>query len=77
MDALGRRMLAAALMLVVSGAAQAAPIGLASHRALYDMTLKSASRGSDIAELNGQMLIEVIDVCDGWKIGRASWRERV
>lgn len=68
MDVLGRRMLAAALMLVVSGAAQAAPLGLASHRALYDMTLKSASRGSDIAELNGQMLIEVIDVCDGWTL---------
>ena len=66
----GRRMwmLAVALMPALSLGAQAASSGLASHRAIYEMTLKSASRSSDIAELSGQMLIEVIDVCDGWTL---------
>ena len=70
MGAPGRRfsLLAVALMLLGSGGAQAASSGMASHRAIYDMTLKSASQTSDIAELNGRMLIEVVDVCDGWTL---------
>lgn len=70
MGAPGRRfsLLAVALMLLGSGGAQAASTGMASHRAIYHMTLKSASQTSDIAELNGRMLVEVVDVCDGWTL---------
>ena len=68
MGLLGRRLclFVAASMLVASGDVRAA--SLASHRAIYQMILISASHGSDIASLNGQMLIEVIDVCDGWTL---------
>ena len=58
----------AALMLAASGDVWAASASLSSHRAIYQMIFKSASQGSDIAELNGQMLIEVVDVCDGWTL---------
>ncbi len=70
MGALGRRisLLAVALMLSAPGSAQTASSGMASHRAIYDMTLKSARQTSDIAEINGQMLIEFVDVCDGWTL---------
>ncbi len=70
MGLLGRHLclFAAALMLAASGDVSAASAGLSSHRAIYQMILKSANHSSDIAELNGQMLIEVVDVCDGWTL---------
>lgn len=55
-------------MLPAPAYAQAVTSVMASHMAIYDMSLKSASRTSDIAELHGQMLIEVVDVCDGWTL---------
>ena len=61
-------LLAASLMLSAPIGAWAATPDLVSHRAIYEMTLKSARQSSDIAELNGQMLIEVTDVCDGWTL---------
>ena len=70
MDLLGRRilLLAMALVLTASAGGQASSSGLASHRAIYHMSLKSAGHSSDIAELSGQMLIEIVDVCDGWTL---------
>lgn len=60
--------LGAASILIVPNHVLAGTSGLASHRAIYQMTLKSADQSSDIAELDGRMLIEVIDVCDGWTL---------
>ena len=51
-----------------SAEARAQSQDLVSHRAIYTMTLKSATQASDIADLNGQMFIEVADVCDGWTL---------
>ena len=72
MNAFGRRFLLLAAILMLSAptlaGAQSALPAMASHMAIYDMALKSASLTSDIAELNGQMLIEVVDVCDGWTL---------
>ena len=70
MIALYRRILLLAALLVLptlTGAQAGSPV-MASHLAIYDMSLKSADQSSDIAELVGQMLIEVADVCDGWTL---------
>ena len=70
MGLLGRHLcfIVAALTAAASGDVRAASATLSSHRAIYQMILKSASQGSDIAALDGQMLIEVVDVCDGWTL---------
>lgn len=70
MGALGLRfsLIAIALMNSGVGGAVAASPGLASHRAIYEMTLKSATQTSDIADLSGQMMIESADACDGWTL---------
>lgn len=39
--------------------------GLASHRALYTLTLDKAP-GGDVVAARGQMGYEVMDACDGW-----------
>ncbi len=41
---------------------------LASHRAVYRMTLESTTYASDIAEVNGELTLELIDACDGWTL---------
>ena len=70
MGALGLRLSLLAVALTISGASGvlAASTGLVSHRAIYEMSLKSANQTSDIAELSGLMLIETVDVCDGWTL---------
>lgn len=50
-----------------SGAADAAgTTRLASHRALYEMTLDRSRSGSGISDVNGEMAIEWLRGCDGW-----------
>ena len=68
MSAFGHRIWLLAVVLTpwAMSDSEAASDGLASHRAIYGMSLKSADQSSDIAELTGQMLIETIDACDGW-----------
>ena len=41
---------------------------LASHRAIYTMSLGSSSSKSDVRDLTGQMAFEIADVCDGWTL---------
>lgn len=41
---------------------------LASHRAIYTMSLGSSSSKSDVHDLTGQMAFEIADVCDGWTL---------
>ncbi|MBV9735518.1 MAG: cell envelope integrity EipB family protein [Acidisphaera sp.] len=75
------RRLAALAILLLAGAAEAAPLPtaaepsvvappgstpLAAHRALYQLTLDSA-RG-DVVAASGTMRYEVLDACDGWAV---------
>ena len=48
--------------------ASAAHADLASHRALYEIELVSARAGSPVSNVDGQMMTEAIDVCDGWVV---------
>ncbi len=44
-----------------------------SHRAYYKVTLLSVNPDSEILDANGEMVIEMEDVCDGWTIEQKSW----
>lgn len=46
----------------------AAAIDIAPHRAIYEMSLDSVRSGSAIADVNGRMMFEWADACDGWTI---------
>lgn len=52
----------------VSSAALAAD--LAPHRAIYDMRLGTAKRGSTIVDVRGAMVIETGESCDGWEVNQ-------
>ncbi|MFQ5957979.1 MAG: EipB family protein [Alphaproteobacteria bacterium] len=41
---------------------------LVSHRAVYTMSLVSATYRSEVAQLDGRMVLRVADVCDGWTL---------
>ena len=41
-------------------------VRLASHRALYQMTLDRVHSGSNVTGVNGEMAIEWLRACDGW-----------
>lgn len=41
-------------------------IGLAPHRAIYDINLSSSHSGSQIVNISGQMFYEWQPACDGW-----------
>ncbi len=58
-------LVAALVPLALAGSARA---DLASHRAIYTMTLSSSGQGSEIAHLDGKMLLESADACDGWTL---------
>lgn len=45
-----------------------ADIVLAPNRATYDMKLAVARPNSGIVEVNGNMVLETVDSCDGWEI---------
>lgn len=50
-------------------AQQASPEAvLAPHRATYDMKLSIARPNSGIADVNGRMVLETVDSCDGWEV---------
>jgi hypothetical protein len=49
---------------VVSAAGE--PLRLASHRALYDMTLQRVLPGSAVSNVQGEMVVEWLRACDGW-----------
>ena len=57
--------LAASAVAVVDGAAWA---DLASHRAVYAMTLASTRSAGEVTDLSGKMALEFVDVCDGWTV---------
>lgn len=41
---------------------------LVPHRATYDMKLSVARPNSGIVEVNGRMVLETVDSCEGWEI---------
>ncbi len=41
---------------------------LVPHRATYDMKLSTAQPNSGIVEVNGKMVLETTDACEGWEI---------
>jgi hypothetical protein len=41
---------------------------LAPHRATYEMKLALARPNSGIAEVNGNMVLETVDSCEGWAV---------
>ncbi|MGE0154109.1 MAG: cell envelope integrity EipB family protein [Reyranellaceae bacterium] len=43
---------------------------LAPHRAIYDMRLGAAKRGSTILDVRGAMVIETGESCDGWEVNQ-------
>lgn len=53
-----------AVLTVLSGTASA--VNIASHRALYSMTLHSAKSGSGITSVSGEMAVDWARTCSGW-----------
>ena len=49
----------------VPAAGPIAPVKLLSHRAVYDLKLKSARSNSGVTALDGRMVMEWADSCDG------------
>lgn len=64
-----RLALALIALLTLGGPARA---DLASHRAIYSISLASSEYGSDVAAITGKMALEVADGCDGW-----TFRQRI
>lgn len=50
----------------IPSAAHAIEAAFAPHKALYDISLKSISSGSQIANISGQMYYEWREDCDAW-----------
>ncbi len=61
--------LALIALLTLCGTARA---DMASHRAIYSISLASSQDGSDVAAITGKMALEVADGCDGW-----TFRQRI
>jgi hypothetical protein len=49
-------------------AQQQQDVVLVPHRATYDMKLSVARPNSGIVEVNGRMVLEMVDSCDGWEV---------
>lgn len=57
------------LIFVMSAAAQAAPVTtLASHRAIYDLSLTKAMQSDGVRSAKGTMVYSITDRCDGYTI---------
>jgi hypothetical protein len=57
---------------VEAGPPPNAPIGLASHKALYSVTLTTTRPGSDYLDVSGKMILEFTDACDAWTTNQKS-----
>ncbi|HSK40230.1 MAG TPA: DUF1849 family protein, partial [Arenibaculum sp.] len=53
---------------VLGATADARAIEIAPHRAIYELGLASARSGAMVADVQGRMLFEWSDACDGWTI---------
>jgi hypothetical protein len=57
-------------MLSAISETSAAPAQLASHRAVYNMTLGTARAGSSTVDAQGAMYLEWAESCDGWTVSQ-------
>ena len=65
--ALGISLAIATVAMSTMQAASAAPVALAPHRAVYDISLDRTASGSGVAELSGRMVYELKgSPCDGY-----------
>jgi hypothetical protein len=48
------------------------PVALASHKALYTVTLTDTRPGSDYLDVSGKMILEFTDACEAWKTSQKS-----
>jgi len=48
--------------------AQQQDVTLVPHRATYEMKLSVARPNSGIVEVNGSMVLETVEACDGWEV---------
>ena len=66
----------AVLSLPFHADAAASPAGsqivLASHKALYSVTLTGTRPGGDYLDVSGKMILEFTDACDAWKTSQKS-----
>lgn len=61
--------LASLILLAATPAVEAAPAGLAAHRAVYDLSLKDANESSGIAGMVGRMVYEFNgSACEGYSV---------
>jgi len=56
------------LWIRIAGAQQQQDVVLTPHRATYDMKLSVARPNSGIVEVNGRMVLEMVDSCDAWEV---------
>ncbi len=47
-----------------------AAVQLASHRAVYSMSLGTARSGSNTVDVRGAMYLELAEACDGWTVSQ-------
>src|SRR5690606_25422581 len=64
----GKSLAAGLGLLAATASTGAMAADAAPHRALYSMSLGSASSGSGITAANGRMLYKFSDSCDGWTV---------
>jgi hypothetical protein len=63
----GSALIAAVTATLLGSAASAEGIKLATHRAVYDMTLDTQRPGSSVQSITGRMVYELTgNACDGW-----------
>jgi hypothetical protein len=55
-------------VLAVSGGAEAGAFEIAPHRAIYTLDLISTSNASAVADVDGEMMFQWADSCDGWTV---------
>lgn len=48
----------------------AGPVPLASHRAVYDLTLRGTTQGGGIADVRGRIVMEVENGCEGYVLNQ-------
>lgn len=56
------------LWIRVADAQQQQDVVLVPHRATYDMKLSVARPNSGIVEVNGRMVLEMVDSCEAWEV---------
>ena len=66
----GLRVLGCAILVGVTlaSAASAGAVDILPHRAIYKMDLNAAESRSNVADVEGFMMFEWRDSCDGWSV---------